>query len=100
MKISKCYVSSRYSWFSGQSRFKWRSAKKIKGTDLISLRTHKIHTPLPAFHTLKLKTCCFANACYSERQDQSRVGEFGTASLSLLENNQSVSELRTLSSEH
>lgn len=54
MKISKCYVSSRYSWFSGQSWFKWRGAKKIKGTDLISLRTHKIHTPLPAFHTLKL----------------------------------------------
>ena len=51
MKISKCYVSSRYSWFSGQSRFKWRSAKKIKGTDSISLRTHKIHTPLPSTHS-------------------------------------------------
>ena len=54
MKISKCYVSSRYSWFSGQSWFEWHGAKKIKGTGLISLRTRKIHTPLPAFHTLKL----------------------------------------------
>ena len=92
MKISKCYVSSRYSWFSGQSWFKWRGAKKIKGTDLISLRTHKIHTPLPAFHTLKLWHAVFANVCYSERQDQSRVGEFGTASLSLLEK-QSICKL-------
>lgn len=54
MIISKCYVNSWYGWFSWHSWFEWHSAKKTKGTDLISLRTHKIHTPLPTFYTLKL----------------------------------------------
>lgn len=54
MIISKRYVSSCNGWFSWQSWFKWHGAKTTKATDLISLRTHTIHTPLSTFCTLKL----------------------------------------------
>lgn len=100
MIISECYVNSWYGWFSWQGWFKWHSAKKTKGTDLISLRTHKMHTPSPTFYTRKLWQAVFANGCYSERHDQPRVWRLRTPSF-LLEK-QSVYKLtnRTLKKGH
>jgi hypothetical protein len=70
MIISKYNVNSWYYWFSWHGSFQGHGAKNTKGTNLISLRTHQIHTPLAShFPHTQILASHFTNECHLVRQD-------------------------------